>query len=348
MRGRRIRSITLLFALLFAGHAESLHPANVSQKHGVIDDYSLASTPAGTSTGNALAQPETVSNVSIAAETTSTVEEAEESAIYSLPKKKKDVSLQQKHLFIMSLASLSGVIEGICFRKYGCFPNMMTGNTVRCMSFLADNHPGQALFYAGLIMSYTAGGALFEAVDWYQKKKSPNQLSSNENQKSKSSTLEQIARIGLGIFCFSDLTAKRMAPFDRAVLIPMAIGYGMINAAGMDALEGGVVTNAITGHYTKLGLGFGERLMLWNEDMDGKPSTAATKPLSTSVRAVAVFASSIVVTGWVYRWIQATPGIQRFLPPMGTSFGIMYAFLLTWYSKCQEPAKVKKMAELSF
>ena len=129
----------------------------------------------------------------------------------------------------------------------------MTGNTVRSMSFLADLEFEKAyLFHAALLVSYVAGGGLFSILEAnvVTCNKANNKLPNYSK-----STHRLVAGIGLALFCWSDLLNKRMANA-RAGLPILTLGYGMINAATLNVVE--AFTNAITGHWIKVGLGVGD------------------------------------------------------------------------------------------
>ena len=247
------------------------------------------------------------------------------SAIEELTTKKSSMSIDtKKNLFIFSLVTLTGISEAICFRRFGCFPNMMTGNTVRSMSFLADLEFEKALFHVALVVSYVTGGGLFSILD---AKVSTSNKTNNKLQKDSKSTLRLVAGIGLTLFCGSDLLNQRMANA-RAGLPILALGYGMINAATLNAV--GAVTNAITGHWTKVGLGVGDYLV----DQRKGGSSKRLFP-TTSAGCVAAFCLSVLLTGMMFNRIVARPTLLARMPPFGTSFGVLYAILLTWYSNSE-------------
>ena len=247
------------------------------------------------------------------------------SAIEVLTTKKSKLSMDtKKNLFIFSLVTLTGISEAICFRRFGCFPNMMTGNTVRSMSFLADLEYEKALFHAALIVSYVAGGGLFSILDANAGTRSNNNKTNSKLPKDSKSTLPLVAGIGLALFCGSDLLNQRMANA-RAGLPILALGYGMINAATLNVV--GAVTNAITGHWTKVGLGVGDYLV----DPQTGGSSKRLFP-TTSAGCVAAFCLSVLLTGMLFNQIVARPALLARMPPFGTSFGVLYAILLTWYS----------------
>ena len=203
---------------------------------------------------------------------------------------------------MVSLVALTGITEGICYRRFGFFPNMMTGNTVRCMDALAD----MALL-GSMILSYISGGALFQLIP-------------KAAEKGKSySHLAWVAGIALFVLGLSDFVA---VTFDRWRMPLLAIGFGLINAAANDSV--GSVTNAVTGHWTKIGLGTAERLVFPDQK---------SKDWTKSIKVVGTFMVSIFTTTITYKWLETQPSILSRLPPLGTSLGFAYAMLFCWYSQ---------------
>jgi uncharacterized membrane protein YoaK (UPF0700 family) len=235
--------------------------------------------------------------------------------------------VSNKTIFTISLLILTGITEGIFFRRFKCFPNMMTGNTIRCLEALADWELSTAMMNGSLILAYVAGGALFKFLDvlWRRRKEEQEQEQQQQRGLDTSSSLVWVARVAFVLFGVSDLMGLQR---DVWRLPPLALGFGMINAATVDAL--GTVTNAVTGHWTKIGVGMAERCLLKSDNQTG---------YRTSVQAVGTFVSSMLITNIVYRWLETqAPMLLSRLPPLGMSLGVIYTSLLTWYSRCgQQP-----------
>jgi uncharacterized membrane protein YoaK (UPF0700 family) len=245
---------------------------------------------------------------------------------------KQRVVSNNKTIFTISLLILTGITEGIFFHRYKCFPNMMTGNTIRCLDALADWELSTARMHGSLILAYVTGGALFKFLDVFYKRRQekeeerrrkdfPSTITNAGSSSSSSTTsLVWVARLAFLLFGISDLMGLQR---DIWRLPPLALGFGMINAATVDAV--GMVTNAVTGHWTKIGVGMAECCLL----------KASSKGYRTSLQAVGTFVSTMLVTNIVYRWLettQAAPMLLSRLPPLGMSLGVLYTSLLTWYS----------------
>jgi uncharacterized membrane protein YoaK (UPF0700 family) len=229
--------------------------------------------------------------------------------------------LSNKTLFMISLLGLSGILEAICFRRFKVFPNMMTGNTVRCIDALAELRFADIQLYGGMIASYISGGALFKFMDEARIfPKTPN--------------LVWLSRVSLGIFCASDLVGLYK---DRMRMIPLAVACGMINTATQEAI--GAVTNAVTGHIGKIGVGLGKAMaMQLRPQTSADPAVPSTnKAFISSLQGLSAFVTALLSTTLIWQWLEAKhPWILSRLPPLGVSLGAVYTALLSWYSRATE------------
>ena len=71
-------------------------------------------------------------------------------------------------MLVGGLAFLAGVADVMAFDHYGCFANMMTGNTFRAMGALASSQWNEAGFHAALVLTYVMGVATYRRVDLRQ------------------------------------------------------------------------------------------------------------------------------------------------------------------------------------
>ena len=225
-----------------------------------------------------------------------------------------------KTLFIILLMAISGICEAICNRRFGCHPNMMTGNTVKCMDALSLKKFDVVIKLSVMIANYVAGAFLYGIL-----------------KHSVSSTfhvpiLVCVARTSLFCFCMSDMVVRGVIKTAGSVLQDilrlgiMALGFGMINAAAN--VQVGMVTNAVTKHWTDFGLGSTEMVLV------GEASNGAW---SNSGLGVVSFLTALLVTNIVQGRIEEIPDLKSKLPPLGTSLGVMYYLLFTWFASRQIP-----------
>jgi hypothetical protein len=149
----------------------------------------------------------------------------------------------------------------------------------------------------------------------------------------------QLIVIAFGLSDWIDYGLFPQQAFPVWRLPPLAFGFGMINAAS-GHLFGGAVTNAITGHMSKLGMGLAESLLM----MAGGSSSSKSHPsssalLRTTAWGLATFCLSLVTTLGLLRVVEGQQEqstswlILERLPPLGLSLGLVYGTLFTGYSK---------------
>jgi uncharacterized membrane protein YoaK (UPF0700 family) len=258
---------------------------------------------------------------------------------------------KRKRILTSGLLFLSGMAESICFRKFGLYPTMMTGNTVKCITALSDFQWTTAGSIGMYILCYSLGGTLNRFLDLWaaQRRQHNHQIASlKENLPSSSLSsspsarnLPWVARLALVLFVCADFMACKIQQ-GIAVLPVMSLAFGLINAAALDEL--GCATNAVTGHCTTMGLGFAEHVLFtsWpftshtlksrSSDMSPGANKSSKEKFITSLQGTTAFVLSVFLTGVVYRWVTAQgPSITGLLPPLGTSFGLAYLALMTWY-----------------
>ena len=71
-------------------------------------------------------------------------------------------------MLVGGLAFLAGVTDVMTFDHYGCFANMMTGNTFRAMGALASAQWAEGAFNAALVLSYVTGVAAYRRAELWQ------------------------------------------------------------------------------------------------------------------------------------------------------------------------------------
>lgn len=219
-------------------------------------------------------------------------------------------------IMAVCLMGFTGVVESICYRHFGVYPNMMTGNTVKAMNAVSSLRWNDMKLYLGLIGSYMCGGALFKFLDRAR-------VFSN-----KIPTFAWLSAVSFAFFALSDAVGL-MTNFSLMRLWPMATAFGMINCATQEMT--GFVTNAATGHFGKVAFGLGEALVI-NMLPRTQVDKAAIKNGISSALIVGAFMTSLISTNLIGMWLDARhPWVIAKLPPLGLSLGAAYTALLASY-----------------
>ena len=222
---------------------------------------------------------------------------------------------QRKSTLIVLLGAMSGCSGALCKRRFGCYANMMTGNLARFANALADAQWSDALFYSLMICSYTTGVFLFRFFDVQEQKQYSNDADNNSSSNMAKIPFS-IAPAALVAFALADVIDMLPHIPSKFMLPVMSVGFALINASSQSSI--GSITNAATGHLTRVGLGVTDTLLL------GVPLKAVT-----SLRFLVAFFVSILGTSLIYNFV-ASRNMQ--LPPlMGTTVGLLYMLLLSWY-----------------
>lgn len=129
--------------------------------------------------------------------------------------------------------------------------NLMTGNAVKAGSALGKLRLGDASNFVSVILCYALGSSLYRALVHLQ----------HHQPKPHTSARLLASPLILVAFCSSDLLfGAKGSPTDYFKhILPLALGFGLLNAATTDAL-GGTMTNAYTGHIGKVAHGVSDWL----------------------------------------------------------------------------------------
>jgi hypothetical protein len=261
---------------------------------------------------------------------------------------------------LLSLGAVSGLAHVLCSFKYEYYANMMTGNTIRGTLAASRGDANQAMFFGAVVLSYLLGASIYRALDLFLLHQSSDVSTSAQDaaadpyfDRHKLRNLSWTWPISLAIFCSSDVAYRWMgrrfsAKVSKTIMLrlsSLAIGFGMVNAAAQDSLN--TVTNAATGHITRLGVGVADRALLWRvgcAEREAKFGSEVFRPVSpvvaaarssadatsTSGQFLAVLLSSLVMSSIACRrrWIP----LDELDPALGALFGILYATLLFWYT----------------
>lgn len=251
--------------------------------------------------------------------------------------------------FVYSLMGLSGFVEGFFVRRHGCFPNLMTGTMLRLAAAVGNLELSTAVFYASMVGAYTAGGFVFAL--WKQDNNNDNSNdntnypNNNNNRLKHHKNLEAVAVLSSVFFVFSDFVVK------SAKLPLLAVGFGILNAGTMDAGAG--VTNAMTGHMTKIGQGFAgskaaKTAKIANNNNKRSASSSQAQPPAhvASARGLAVFWTAALASNLLCGVLERSASggamgsasiasrlVQGFAArlPLGTTLAVAYGGLLRWY-----------------
>jgi len=134
---------------------------------------------------------------------------------------------------------------------------MMTGNMVSLASALGDWRLADAVRMSSLLVCFTFGCILYRTLVLVHGKAYYTQPQLHDNYRRP----DAAARAGvlpliLALFSSSDVLFSYAAFFTsetsrKLAALPLALGFGLVNCAAMDAM-GGTVTYAMTGHVQKV------------------------------------------------------------------------------------------------
>mmetsp|Transcript_23298 Transcript_23298/g.50943 ORF Transcript_23298/g.50943 Transcript_23298/m.50943 type:complete len:534 (+) Transcript_23298:752-2353(+) len=255
--------------------------------------------------------------------------------------------------FVWSLMGMAGFVEGLCIRRHGCFPNLMTGTVLKLAEAVAGSNAPSAAFCAAMMASYTAGGSVYAL--WKDTNTNDNDNDNNKRRRN----LEGVSVLSALFFVLSDVAASVLAATTspataatatKLVRFPLlATAFGILNAGTMDAGAG--VTNAMTGHITKIGQGL-VRSSGRNNSGNHNDNTSSPAPPpahATSARGLVVFWAAAVLSNLCCGLLEQGAGgvgvaassnvvavvaggvwlVQRL--PLGTTLAIAYGSLIRWY-----------------
>lgn len=184
---------------------------------------------------------------------------------------------------------------------------------------LEDLRYKDSLLLAAIVASYMVGSGLFRAIDLKQQQNAAA---------TKTTTLRALIPVATVTFVLADVAGMINS---LGLPVVLAAGFGIINGGTM--ISFGAITNAVSGHITKIGMGFADLCMT------GKCSEASR----TSAAFFAMFVASIVTSSAAYTWVVARPGWVSKMPPAGCTFGLVYAAIFWWYTRASP--FVKESAE---
>ena len=236
-----------------------------------------------------------------------------------------------RDMMIAYLGVMSGFSGVLCFRRFGCYINMMTGNVSRLAHAVAACEWNDALFYVCLTGSYAMGTFLYRVLEIRQQGQQQQQQQQNQKEVAERQEVTSVGSSNTSLpptiiptfwtlFLLADLIDKA-TPLPTKCMIPfLAAGFAMISSYSQSCL--GCITNAATGHLTRMGMGLADSLLLQ------APFWAKRR---TSGGFFLGFALSALITSILHRqWSNTTKIFQGL--PMGMSFALLYTLLLSWYN----------------
>jgi len=186
-------------------------------------------------------------------------------------------------VLVGGLAFLAGVADVMAFDHYGCFANMMTGNTFRAMGALASSQWNEAGFHAALVLTYVMGVATYRRVDLRQP----------------GAARRAVAPAVLLLFAARDLAAIAL-PGTRWHMLLLVLGFALLNAISSEEL--GAVTCMVTGHLHKLGNALAERRGA-RRSVGVLLAFCAGAAFGTAGTEAAAAAAAAASTRWLARWL---------------------------------------------
>ena len=201
----------------------------------------------------------------------------------------------KNHHFACLLTAMAGVADIFSYQRYGCYSNMMTGNTLRLVNSLLELRWPDVGLYASMITAYIVGTMGYSWMVKVQKKP------------------DRFQWYATGLFVLADVGAVIGLPW-RMLPPIFAMGFALINANALHTTS--AITNAMTGHMHKVGGGLVDRLL-----------TGSMPTLGHKGRDMILsFVAGIFVTGLVHRRLPANF-------PMGVSLSILYFLVFRWYER---------------
>ena len=122
------------------------------------------------------------------------------------------------------------------------------GNTIKLATALGEMKGVDTLVFLGILSMYALGCLLFRTF-----------IHINQNKMNEAPHLaarDSIAPVALALFALSDFIfyKKSLQTGFRGHVLPLALGFGLLNSATTDAM-GGTITFAMTGHVSKVAQG---------------------------------------------------------------------------------------------
>jgi uncharacterized membrane protein YoaK (UPF0700 family) len=273
----------------------------------------------------------------------------------------------KKSIFSSVGAGLTGFTDVLYKMRYGCFVNMMTGNTISLLRNVVEGGDGallNAVFYASLIVAYIVGSMLTSVVC-----KPISQEKGSTQQPVAYQKCIQIVPAVLLLFVSADVIGTYFPSSHRRFgATALSMAYGLINTVSIE-VTGGTILYAVTGHMNRVAKATTEIYSIFataryknkteNSDsstanFDERKFTDNVYLISYHTRVVIGFAFGVVAG---FRVLACMPEIagqlstdtaafftpnpsQCIIPsylqkvlPINTIIGSLYAAILLWYGR---------------
>ena len=171
----------------------------------------------------------------------------------------------------------------------------MTGNTIKMAAAIGEWKVAEALHFGSLVLCYSLGNTIYRAMVHYHN----NQTKPHVSARATASPLI-VALLFLSDLLFDSTTSS------LGHVVPLALGFGMLNAATMDSL-GGTITFAMTGHIKTISQGLSD--FFFHSDPQKRRLKSAVK---SSARVLAFF-----LLGCSVGTCLANLGSQQFIEATG-------------------------------
>ena len=241
-----------------------------------------------------------------------------------------------------SLAFLAGVCDVICYRRHGCYANMLTGNTIQAANALSTLRLTDMGFFLSILGSYMIGFGAYRAVDRCVQEHNSNTLElevgGGSMRRKRLVTPAVLAPVIITLFALYDMLAVKSIA-GRYSMVILVVGSAMINSAGFEST--GAVCNMMTGNFGKTANYITD--LTHHKFLGGpEPSPELRKGARRSVKIIGSFFSGVALTGAIItggdRLLARLPfvGIDALTIarlPHFTILGAIYATLLLLYSR---------------
>ena len=229
------------------------------------------------------------------------------------------------------MAFLAGCMDIVFYKRFQCYVNMMTGNTIRFASALANAQWMDAAFGFSLLLSYSVGAGICRLVDLKlrqrrQRQEGNQQLVAKNTSSPESQLCVAVAPLVLVLFALADLVA--LTVHNRIYAPILSIGFGIVNAAS-SAATGGTILYAMTGHFMKLASSAVEKWWFLDDDDEGK--TVKVACCQFHWRILASFIAGLLLSYKASNILIPILKQSSLRLPLQTMVGFLYALLLVWY-----------------